>query len=307
MSTVTTVVHPVALPLRARRARELVPALLFAWTAGGFIAFFSVAVVVGAAGVEPMHGDARAAMLAIAVLVLLPALWASRRWVALRRPARLLVTGEALTVHFPNVLRDPLTVPRGSVRAASLDESRDLRFRVHATSGPYYGSDDDVWLWGNGSPLPVLTATGHPPNLALLFDPPVPVPRLTREAFDGPLRGERLAGLLLAVGDARVAERALDAVVPLRPLTMPDLFTLEACLGDPDGAPQSGARRALQRRFASRWGWLMAGGALVFPLLALGAAGFAMVLWSLGRRGQAVAMGAVGVIAATALVAARIG
>jgi hypothetical protein len=302
----------VRIELEARRPRELAPLLLLAWGAGGSIAFISLWVAIGSAGMEAMEGGPRAAMLLIAALALLPALWLSVRCALLRRPSRLVIGRDGLTIHYPRILRDPMMVPLGAVRAAVVDDTEAVddapshRFRVHATSGPYHGSADDVWLWGGGSPLPALTRPGRPPNVALVFEEPVAAPRLRREQVDGPMRGERIAGLLLAARDASAAERALDGVLPLRPLTMPDLFRLKENLG-PAGAPAaSGGRLPLLRRHLHRWGWAMVAGAVVLPLLALGALANAIGLWRLGGRGHALAMGAVAVAVGAASVLVRL-
>jgi hypothetical protein len=82
--------------------------------------------------------------------------------------------------------------------------------------------------------------------------------------------------------------------VPLRPLAMPDLFALEAGLGVANDAPESGSRPALQKRFATRWGWLSAAGGLVLPLLGVLAVLYAVAVWRLGRRGHAVAIAGLG-------------
>jgi hypothetical protein len=284
---------PATLQLRAPRASSLLFTLAVAWGGGGFVGLLSLAAAVTAA-------EHRYALLAIALLALAPAAWVSWRWYVLSRPSRLRVTGEALIVEFPWVLREPLVIPAANVRAAAVDEAARLRFRIHATSGPYVASDDDAWLWGDGSALAVLTDDHVAPNLALLLDPPVPAPRLRRETAEGPRRGERMPALLLAVADAGAAEGALERVVPLRPFTMPDRFALAAGFGSPRDAPRSGSRAALQKRYFTRWGWIAAAAGFVLPLIGLVAVYCAIAVWRFGRRVQAVAIACLGLVGAAA-------
>ncbi len=114
------------------------------------------------------------------------------------------------------------------------DDRTEYRFRVHADSGPFTGGARDGWLWerGHGSAVPALVRDERDePNVALLFEPPVAVPRLRGRRAHGPLAGEQLAGLLLRVDDPAAAEEALDRLGVLRPLTAPDAYALAEGLG----------------------------------------------------------------------------
>jgi hypothetical protein len=152
-------------PLRARRARNTLPLLVIAVALGGPLAALCVAAVFGAK-LEPAY---TASALGCAAAALLPAVFFAHRWHILRPPARLVVGSDAVTVCYPELLRTPFVVPRAVMRIATVDAHGDDRFRVHTASGPYWGGEDDGYLWSGGATaLPVLAPHG-PPNLLLLF------------------------------------------------------------------------------------------------------------------------------------------
>jgi hypothetical protein len=247
-------------PLRARSARSMLPLLVIALALGGAIAYCCVAIVLGI-GVEPQP-TANVVLLAIAVLALAPVPVLSRRWRILRPPARLVVGPEALTIAYPELLRRPFVVPREVVRIATVDFDGDDRFRVHAASGPYWGGDDDSYLWSCGATaLPVLARHGAP-NILLLFHEPIAGADVRRSRLDSILRGERMAGLLLEADDPEQAEHALAPLRLSRPLTMPDALRLEEHLNAPDG------RVALAERHLVRSAWALIAIGVIVPILA---------------------------------------
>jgi hypothetical protein len=220
---------------------------------------------------------------------------------------RLTIGADELIASDPHVLREPLTIPRASVRAAAVerDDRAARRFRIHSSSGPYSGGGRDGWLWarGRGSAVPALTreATDEP-NVALIFETPVAVPRLRARRAHVPLAGERMGGLLLRVDDPAAAEEALDRLGVLRPLTAPDGLALAAGLGVA-AEPPAGSRRALLARRTQRIGWLMVAGSAVVPLSGAFAALAGVSLWHGGRRragGALVVSGTLACVARTA-------
>jgi hypothetical protein len=310
-------VDPITVPLVSRPLAHAFPLIVVSYVLGLPLAALTVAVALGI-GVEPVGPAISAVLLAIAVVFTLPALWAARRTALLRRPARVRFFPDLLSIEYPERLREPLEIPRDAIRAAAvdpdpgpdldLDVEDDLRFRVHATSGPYGGGEDDLWLWStHGSPLPVLPPDRGRPTVALLFDRPVPAPALRRQGAGGPLRGEQLAGLLLAVRDPHTAERALDAWSLLRPLTMPDLFALEERLGHITDDPAAGTRRGLLRRQLVRSGWGLIAIGVFVPVLAGIALFPAYALWRAGERLQPTIIALLGIAVFAARLALYLG
>jgi hypothetical protein len=229
-----------------------------------------------------------------------------RIWLTRRRSGGTLRIGaDGIVANDPAMLREPLHIPRASLRAAVVerDAGAPSRFRVHADSGPFTSGARDGWLWerGRGSAVPALMrAERDEPNVALILDPPVAVPPLRGRRSHGPLAGERLAGLLLRVDDPARAEEALDRLGVLRPLTAPDAYALADGLGWGEDEP-AGSRRALLVRRTQRTGWLLLAGGVVFPLCGFLAAVAGLTLWQGDRRRS----GAVLMVAGAAVCAAR--
>jgi hypothetical protein len=231
-----------------------------------------------------------------------------RVWSARRRVrGSLTIEADGLVAHEPAILREPLRIPRASLRAAVVerDDRVARRFRVHASSGPFWGGERDGWLWerGRGSAVPALVrGERDEPNVALILEPPVPVPPLRGRRSHGPLAGERLAGLLLRVEDPAAAEDALDRLGVLRPLTAPDALALADGLGWGEEA-RADSRRTLLARRIRRTGWLLLAGGALFPLCGFLAAVAGLTLWHGGRRrsgGTLIAGGAIVCVARTA-------
>jgi hypothetical protein len=277
-------------PLRARRARNLVPVLAIALALGGAVAGCCLAIAFGI-GVEPEPGWT-ALLLAIAALALAPVAVLARRWQILRPPARLLLGPDTLTIAYPEILRRPFAVRRALMRVAAVDDDGASRFRVHTASGPYWGGDGDGYLWSRGATaLPVLAPEGVRPNVLLLFEEPVGAADVRRSRIGSIYRGEQVAGVLLAARDPVQAERALAPF--LRPLTMPDAIRLEEHLGE-------GGRFALAVRHLVQLAWgLIVAGVLVPILAAVGGVIGAILIWGGNRlHGAVLAVLGLGVFAA---------
>jgi hypothetical protein len=231
-----------------------------------------------------------------------------RVWLTRRRThGTLRIGADGVLADDPAMLREPIHIPLASLRAAVVerDDRAGHRFRVHANSGPFVGSDRDGWLWerGRGSAVPALMrGERDEPNVALVLAPPVPAPRLRGRRGHGPLAGERLAGLLLRVDDPAAAEAALAQLGVLRPLTVPDALALAGGLGwVEEGPAPAGSRRALAIRSTQRTGWLLLAGGVVFPLCGFLAAVAGLTLWQGDRRRSGAAL----MLAGTVVCAAR--
>jgi hypothetical protein len=233
-----------------------------------------------------------------------------RVWLTRRRThGTLRIAADGVIADDPAMLREPLHIPRASLRAAVVerDDRAQRRFRVHADSGPFSSGARDGWLWqrGHGSAVPSLMRHERDaPNLALIIEPPVAVPALRGRRSHGPLAGERLAGLLLRVDDPAAAEDALERLQVLRPLTAPDAYALADGLGWGEDEA-AGSRRALLARRTQRTGWLLLAGGAVFPLCGFFAAVAGLTLWQGDRRRSGAVLmvaGAVVCVARTATI-----
>jgi hypothetical protein len=272
-------------PLRARRARNVVPVLVVALALGGALATCSVIAVFG----SELDAALKVSALAFAAAALLPAALLAYRWRVLRPPARLVVGPKAVTIAYPELLREPLVVPRELMRIATVEADGDDRFRVHTASGPYGGGDDDGYLWSRGATaLPVLAPHGAP-NVLLLFEKPVAGADVRRSRLESIFRGERVAGLLLAADDPAQAEHALAPLGLSRPLTMPDALRLEEHLNARDGG-----RFVLAERHLVRTAWSLIGLGVIVPLLAGVGGALGAILFAGGKRVRGAVLAAVG-------------
>jgi hypothetical protein len=283
------------LPGSPPRRRDTVALALVALLA------IATAVICLAVAVEAQTTDDRQMFGAIGLGLLAWLAW--RMWNSRRAAGgTLIIDAGGLIAHDPAILREPLRVTRASLRAAVVerDDRAGRRFRVHAASGPFWGGERDGWLWerGRGSAVPaLLRGERDEPNVALIFESPVPAPRLRGRRSDGPLAGERLAGLLLRVDDPAAAEAALAPLGVLRPLTVPDALALADGLGwvqEGPAPPQS--RRALAIRSTQRTGWLLLAGGTLFPLCAFLAAVAGLTLWQGDRRRSGAALMVAGAV-----------
>jgi hypothetical protein len=234
-----------------------------------------------------------------------------RIWLT-RRTAHgtLQIGADGVLANDPAMLREPLHIPRASLRAAVVerDDRAPRRFRVHADSGPFTSGARDGWLWerGRGSAVPALMrGERDEPNVALIFEPAVAVPPLRGRRSHGPLAGERLAGLLLRVADPAAAEEALDRLGVLRPLTAPDAYALADGLGWGENEA-AGSRRALLARRTQRTGWLLLAGGALFPLCGFLAAIGGLTLWQGDRRRSGAVLMAAGAMVCVARTATMV-
>jgi hypothetical protein len=114
------------------------------------------------------------------------------------------------------LLREPFTVRAADLRVLATcgDDGAPGRFPIAADpSWELYGQGQSGWLWTKawGSPLPILGVAPDPPNVALLFEHPVPSPRMRQQLLFGPLKGEAMAGLLFQVEDVRALDELAAA------------------------------------------------------------------------------------------------
>jgi hypothetical protein len=145
------------------------------------------------------------------LLVLLLGWFAWTRTSLVLRRAHVIWEGQRLTIKHP-LLREPLTLRASDLRviATCADDTAQRRFPISGDGAlELYGSSETGWLWATplGSPLPTLAAAPDPPNVALLFERPVPAPRLRQQLAHGPLKGEAMAGLLIHVEDPSALEQ----------------------------------------------------------------------------------------------------
>jgi len=173
--------------------------------------------------------------------------WTRSRLAFLR--ARLELRGDRVTLDHPGVFREPMTVERDLIRLAAIDTGRpgtagtdaDRRFPIGEQRSRWaLPANEPIeplgWLWTavGGSPLPFIGVTARRPNLAILFERPVAAPPLRRETVFGPLEGEGVVGLLLAVRSPETALRTLSEWGVVREVVEQDAEVTERGLrGDP--------------------------------------------------------------------------
>lgn len=147
---------------------------------------------------------------------------------AFARGARLHVDPEGLTIHQSGILRRPLRLPQSDIKMAAVDATvpprqfrvglRDhRRFPISAPPG-YQGPAIPEWLYSRvgGSPFPLVSHLGEPPNVVLMFNQPVAVSDARRTlkflAAKGPIHVVRprqeTHGLMLRVTHPEQARRA---------------------------------------------------------------------------------------------------
>jgi putative Mn2+ efflux pump MntP len=147
---------------------------------------------------------------------------------AFTRTARLDVDPEGVTIIHPGVLRRPLRITKSDIRLAAVDSTvprrqfhvgpRDhRRFPITAPHG-YGGPPLPEYLYSRvgGSPFPLISHVGDPPNVLLLLNRPEKLNGARRThkvmAAKGPIHLARLHqeshGLLLRVAEPEQARRA---------------------------------------------------------------------------------------------------
>ena len=199
---------------QAHRARTIAVAV----TAAVFGA--PLAALMGLTGVTDagLPWGARVFMLAMAVALAAGlGLWTRSRIRLANARGVLRLDGEQLVIELPALLRRPFVLPRALVRTVVLDtgpERRDelaRRVTLPIAPAPWEGADAYGWLWtaGVGSIVPLLAVEPCLPNVALVFEHPIPAPDVRRERANGPLRGEGIQGLLLAADPDPGAHAAL--------------------------------------------------------------------------------------------------
>lgn len=116
---------------------------------------------------------------------------------------------DRISIAHPGVVRSAIEIPRGQLRATFFADQQGGQIPAFVADLPYLGIDRQQ------------------PNLALIFDPKVPLPRLRRKTTHGPRKGEALAGLLVRVDDPAAARESLAMAHLLREPKDLDLTRLE--------------------------------------------------------------------------------
>jgi hypothetical protein len=175
-----------------------------------------VALMLAATKAPAMAGRVTLVAFGLVVLASLAVVVLSRLRV-LRATGTLTVTGQGVRIDHPGLLKQPFEIPREAVRAIVFDEgdwSDSRRFPVGATEhvipAGFEAGGGVGWLWSadNGLLVPMLGHRGAIPNVALLIDDPTLSPEVRHVTLTGPLPGEALAGLLLAVEDVQATRTA---------------------------------------------------------------------------------------------------
>jgi hypothetical protein len=178
-----------------------------------------------------------AAAACLGVLMMLP---------AFTRHAQLQVDPEGVTIRHQGVLRRPLRIPKSDVRLAAVDPTvpprqmriglRDhRRFPISAPHG-YQGPSLPDYLYSRvgGSPFPLISHVGDPPNVLLLLNRPehLNIARRTHKvmAAKGPIHlarpHQKTYGLLLRVADPDQARRAFHQHELLSEVTGRDVLAV---------------------------------------------------------------------------------
>jgi hypothetical protein len=192
------------------------------------------------------------------------------------------VHDNGIEIVHPGVLRKPLFVPRGAVRAAWVESttskrgrSTRRRFHLAGASGPDVPAPFPEWLVSRegGSPYPLISNVFDDPNVALVLTEPIELlkvvkrgtrPFAMRNPAPAPAVGKHARGLLLRVKDAGLARRALSGWGVLRPFALADIISLQPSDADD--------RRFAARRRGSNIALLATIGVqALLPLLALAA------------------------------------
>lgn len=205
----------------------------------------AVTVLVAAfAFVEAVRDDAPISALIGAGVLLVVGVPATRSlYLTSPRRSRVELWPDALVIHQPSLLKEPVRIPRGDVRAMTVDDGNDqTSFTPHRPHDRFLVSGDFAWAapttdpeaigWlfvrSSGSLLPYCGSTHRTPNIAIVIDRTV-TPRLRRRwVVNVDQRGlfPRLdrpwTGTLLETPDPSGANAALSAWGPVRQLVEGD-------------------------------------------------------------------------------------
>lgn len=165
---------------------------------------------------------------------------------AFTRTARLDVDPEGVTIVNPGVFRHALRIPKSEIRLAAVDSTvpprqfhvgpRDhRRFPITAPHG-YQGPPLPEYLYSRvgGSPFPLISHVGDPPNVLLLLNRPEQLHGARRThkvmAAKGPIHlarpHQKTNGLLLRVAEPERARRAFHQHELLREVTGRDVLAV---------------------------------------------------------------------------------
>jgi hypothetical protein len=179
--------------------------------------------------------------------------------------------GVELAIGHPAFFKEPIHVRSDAIRKIVVDDgigpgtAVDYRFPIHDD-----GPEVDAALWAERdppSPLPYLDLFAEePPNVAIVFERPVPAAGLKRVVNHGPLKGEHLAGVLLRADSASEARAQVGSSNLLGSLNPEDLDHLMRGLGfvtddeadgpqpvGPETPPRKHSRATLLRRQRRIW------------------------------------------------------
>ena len=165
---------------------------------------------------------------------------------AFTRKARLDVDPNGVTIVHPGVFRSPLRIQKSNIRLAAVDTTvppRQLkvgprdhrRFPITAPHG-YQGPAIPDYLYSRdgGSPFPLVSHIGDPPNVMFLLNRPEELNGARRTnkvmAAKGPIHltrpNQKTYGLLLRVADPEQAHRAFHQHELLREVTGRDVLAV---------------------------------------------------------------------------------
>jgi Zn-dependent protease with chaperone function len=147
-------------------------------------------------------------------------------------PARVEFDGAGLRLIHPYLLKEDLRIALDGVRVISVDPSAggDRRFPIYADSDwsdpNAMGGDPRGWFWADGRPArpsPLYGLHRQTPNMLVVLEAPVSVPRVRRERLHGPLNGETMTAFTLRLADPKAAAVDLTALGFNRRLVISDL------------------------------------------------------------------------------------
>jgi hypothetical protein len=209
------------------------------------------------------------------------------------------ISGGRLAVDDPVVLRRPIELELANIRVAATDNGtgKDDGFPVYGyPDGPLADRVRDH-LVGKGRyvPLRFLHMKLARPNVILLFERPVVMPRARRTAEHGARRSEALGGIALTVGDTEQARRLFDAHGLRGRIREDDVERLGRINSGEIVVTGGRSMYEIERRRAAWAAVFSTGGALFVPFLELWGFVLAYLAWKEGFRWQAVVAAILGV------------